>query len=124
MVVYSNSMKAHSCKDLAPQMTNQSDIEFYSSCPDSTFDYMLTINNSWSGPFEMSGVKTVGWFAIGYLGPKLNVPGHVDDRVDDQVTSISMPDLSSTTGKGVLLGYCPELAEVSLPYAPYSVYVA
>jgi hypothetical protein len=72
---------------------------------------MFFIDHSFSGPFELPGVKTMGKFSSGYYGPKL--PG--ETIVEDGVTSISMPDLENTTYGGMLFGYINNLTDISFP---------
>lgn len=97
-----------SCDALEILINNQSGLNFYSSCTD--IEYFLFPNHTFSGPFDLPGVKTVGEFAAGYYGP---IAGF--NRTADGVTSISMPDLEATTLKGLTMGYCNDLTDVSFP---------
>lgn len=72
---------------------------------------LFFIEHSFSGPFELPGVESLGSFSSGYNGPE--VTG--DNRTADGVTSISMPDLETTTLKGMLMGYLGDLTSISFP---------
>lgn len=59
----------------------------------------------------MPGVQSISEVIAGYYGPKL--PGSTS--VDDGVTTVSMPDLKTITGGGMLFGYINNLTSVSFP---------
>ncbi len=98
------------CDDLIVEIANQTDIDFYKTCP-SIDGTLFFIDHDFKGPFDLPGVQSVPKISSGYLGPKISK----DDRVDDGVTSVSMPDLRKTTAGGVLFGYLDHLTDVSLP---------
>lgn len=67
--------------------------------------------HEFKGPFEMSDVQSIPKFSSGYFGPKFKD----STRVDDGVTSISMPDLKNTSAGGMLFGYIDNLTSISFP---------
>lgn len=91
-------------------IVNQTDIDFYKTCPaiDSTFFF---IDHEFKGAFELPGVESLPSFSSGYLGPELQG----STRVDDGVTTVSMPDLQNITGGGILFGYLNDLSSISFP---------
>jgi len=98
-----------SCDDFSIDIGTQAEIDFYKTC--SEFPLLFFINHTFSGPFELPGVKSVGEFEVGYLGPELK--GY--PRVEDGVTTISMPDLENTTSNGMLFAYLNDLTSLSFP---------
>lgn len=93
-------------------MNNQTQLDFYSTCP--VFESVVFIGHTFSGPFKLPGIETVGRVSAGYYGPKLRG----SDREDDPVTSISFPDLRNTTMTtygGVMAAYLEYLTNVSFP---------
>ncbi|QSS65351.1 GPI-anchored cell wall organization protein Ecm33 [Histoplasma capsulatum] len=99
------------CDDFMINIATQEDIDFYSTCPTIEEAISFGINHTFKGPFQVPNVKYIaGNFGAGYLGPKLKF----SDRVDDAVTSISMPDLEEV-GDWVLMAYLNELTNVSFP---------
>lgn len=101
---------ARACDDLIVTINNQTDIDFYETCPviDGT---LFFINHTFQGPFELPGVESMPELSSGYLGPKLKG----SDWVDDGVTSASMPDLTNVTSGGILFGYIQNLTSISFP---------
>ncbi|PGH16657.1 hypothetical protein AJ79_01529 [Helicocarpus griseus UAMH5409] len=92
-----------------PDVVTKDDMEFYSTC--TKIDGMFGPDHNLTGPFEVPNVKTItSRFNAGYLMPKLKG----SDRVDDGVTSISMPDLEEVGG-WVLMAYLDNLTSVSFP---------
>jgi hypothetical protein len=89
---------------------NQTDIDFYKTCP-TINGALFFIDHQFKGPFELSGVESLPEVSSGYLGPKFS--GY--DRVDDGVTTVSMPDLKNVTGGGLLFGYLDNLTSISFP---------
>ncbi|KAH8594096.1 hypothetical protein B0O99DRAFT_688124 [Bisporella sp. PMI_857] len=106
-----SAQDALSCDELIVKIVNQTDVDFYSTCP--KLNFMFFIDHNFTGPFEMPGTKSLGRFSSGYLLPKLKG----SDRVDDGVTSVSMPDLENTTDttSGMLFGYLNKLTSISFP---------
>ncbi|KAK0119408.1 hypothetical protein ONS95_010860 [Cadophora gregata] len=98
-----------SCDDLLVTIDNSTQLSFYSSCP--SLEYMVGPSHAFSGPFNLPGVENIGKFSAGYLGPKFTG----SQRVDDRVTTVSMPDLVNTTSGGVLFGYLDNLTSVDFP---------
>jgi hypothetical protein len=92
-------------------IVNQTDIDFYASCSDFSEDILFFIDHNFTGPFELPKIKSVPEISSGYLGPDLSG----SDRVDDGVTSVSMPDLVNVTSGGVLFGYIKNLTSISFP---------
>ncbi|OAX82210.1 hypothetical protein ACJ72_03443 [Emergomyces africanus] len=98
-----------SCDDALISIANQTEIDFYSACPE--IRHTFGVSHDFIGRFEVRNVTSIlGRFNSGYLGRKLKL----SDRVDDKVTSISMPDLEEVGG-WVLIGYLNELTNVSFP---------
>ncbi|OJD10754.1 hypothetical protein AJ78_08323 [Emergomyces pasteurianus Ep9510] len=98
-----------SCDDAFISIANQTEIDFYSACP--KIHNGFGISHNFTGPFEAPNVTSIpGRFNSGYFGPKLKG----SDRVDDGVTSISMPDLENVGG-WVLMAYLEKLTSVSFP---------
>ncbi|KAJ3496810.1 hypothetical protein NLG97_g2384 [Lecanicillium saksenae] len=104
-----------SCDDLIVTIHNQTDIDFYETCT-TLSDYIVSPDHSWEGPFVLPKVQSVPQLAVGYLLPKIKG----DDRVDDLVTSVSMPDLKNITGKGLLFGYLDQFENFSMPKLEFS----
>ncbi|EEH09860.1 predicted protein [Histoplasma capsulatum G186AR] len=103
--------KPRACDDFSISIATQEDIDFYSTCTRIEDGIPFSINHTFTGPFQVPNVKYIsGKFNAGYLGPKFNF----SDRVDDAVTSISMPDLEEV-GDWVLIAYLNELTNVSFP---------
>jgi hypothetical protein len=98
-----------SCDDYFVKIDNTTQLSFYSTCP--SLDAMVGPSHAFSGAFELPGVESIGKFSSGYLGPKLRG----SERVDDRVTTVSMPDLLNTTSGGVLFGYLDNLTSVDFP---------
>jgi hypothetical protein len=98
-----------SCNDIIQTIYNQTDINFYSTCP--VLRDLFFIDHTFAGPFELPGVQTLGKFSAGYYAPKLSGQTIVEDRV----TSISMPDLETTADGGMLFGYINNLTDISFP---------
>lgn len=98
------------CDDTIVNIVNQTDIDFYKTCP--TIDSALFfIDHEFKGPFELPGVESLPSLSSGYLGPELK--GYT--RVEDGVTTVSMPDLQNITGGGMLFGYLNDLTNISFP---------
>jgi len=68
------------------------------------------IDHKFKGSFDLPGVESVTALSSGYYGEKRT------DRIDDGVTSISMPDLKNITSGGLMIGYVDNITSVSLPY--------
>ncbi|KAI1848484.1 hypothetical protein JX266_005790 [Neoarthrinium moseri] len=104
------ALETRACDDSWIEIVDQTDIDFYKTCPniDGT---LFFIDHLFKGPFELPGVKSLPEVSSGYLGPKLKG----SDRVDDGVTSVSMPDLTNITSGGILFGYVNNLTSVSFP---------
>ncbi|KAH7411451.1 hypothetical protein BKA64DRAFT_663466 [Cadophora sp. MPI-SDFR-AT-0126] len=99
-----------SCDDYFIKIDNSTQLSFYSSCS-SLVDAMVGPSHAFSGAFDLPGVESIGKFSSGYLGPKLRG----SERVDDRVTTVSMPDLVNTAAGGVLFGYLDNLTSVDFP---------
>ncbi|PGH18940.1 hypothetical protein AJ80_04267 [Polytolypa hystricis UAMH7299] len=100
------------CDDFMISIATKADIDFYSECPElPELDAFFGLHHNFTGPFEMPNVKSVTRFSAGYLGPK----SKGSDRVDDGVTSISMPDLEEVNGGWMLVAYLNELTSISFP---------
>lgn len=89
---------------------NQQDINDYKNCTNPP-SLSFGIDHSFKGPFNMTNVTTLPEFMNGYYLPKLQGL----DRVDDETTTVSMPDLETVGGRGVLFGYMNNLTSISLP---------
>ncbi|KAK3312435.1 hypothetical protein B0H66DRAFT_633155 [Apodospora peruviana] len=101
-----------SCDDPWISIANQTEIDFYKNCPDlSDAAIGFFVGHEFKGPFELPGVKSIPKLSSGYLLPKLSV----SDRVDDGVTSISMPDLTNITLGGIWIGYVDNVTSLSFP---------
>ncbi|KAG4429768.1 hypothetical protein IFR05_014746 [Cadophora sp. M221] len=94
------------CDDYFVNIDNTTDLSFYSSCP--ILDFMVGPSHNFSGAFDLPGVQSIGKFSSGYFGPKFTG----STRVEDGVTTVSMPDLVNTTAGGVLFGYLNNLTSV------------
>jgi hypothetical protein len=104
-------LDTRTCDDIIADFYNQTDIDFYSTCPVITQGEDI-IEDSFSGPFELPGVQSMGSVVGGYFGPKITG----DNRTDPLVTSVSLPDLTNTTFYwGVSLGYIDALTDFSFP---------
>ncbi len=101
---------ARSCDDTIVSIINQTDISFYKTCP-TLSGIFLFIDHQFKGPFELPGVESAPELSSGYLGPKLKG----SDRVDDGVTTVSMPNLKNITSRGMLFGYVDNLTSISFP---------
>ncbi|KAJ2967347.1 hypothetical protein NQ176_g9700 [Zarea fungicola] len=100
------------CDNFWITITNQTQVDFYKTCPVISSG-LFYIDPKFSGPFNAPGIESTSELIAGFYGPKL---GDGDDRAENFVTSISMPDLKNTTGgHGVSLGYLEHLTNVSLP---------
>ncbi|PGH28808.1 hypothetical protein GX50_08452 [[Emmonsia] crescens] len=97
-----------SCDDFIISLETKADIDFYSTCPQLVG--FVSISHEFTGPLEMPNVKSIGRFNAGYLGPKLKF----STRVEDEVTSISMPALEEATD-WVLMAYLNNLTSISFP---------
>ncbi|PGG98760.1 hypothetical protein GX51_06619 [Blastomyces parvus] len=99
------------CDDTLISIATQEQVEFYSTCPRIDGAVSFSVNHKFKGPFEVPNVKYIsGKFNSGYFGPKIKG----SDRIDDGVTSISMPDLEELGG-WLLFGYLNELKSASFP---------
>lgn len=96
-----------SCDDYFISVVTKADVEFYSKCP--KLEARFGISHNYTGPFELPNIESLGKFTSGYLGPKLSF----SDRVDDAVTSVSMPDLEKCGS--MLFGWLNNLTSISLP---------
>ncbi|KAH7355391.1 hypothetical protein BKA65DRAFT_549450 [Rhexocercosporidium sp. MPI-PUGE-AT-0058] len=97
------------CDDILVNIDNTTGLGFYSNCP--VLDFMVGPSHTFSGPFNLPGVISIGKFSSGYFGPKFSG----STRVEDGVTTVSMPDLLNTTAGGVLFGYVDNLTSVDFP---------
>ncbi|KAM7197498.1 hypothetical protein V8F20_006643 [Naviculisporaceae sp. PSN 640] len=98
------------CDDQWISIVDKEDIDFYKTCK--VIDGLgFFIGHDFTGPFEMPGVESIPRFSSGYLLPKLRG----SDRVDDGVTSVSMPDVKNITQQGFLIGYVDYVTSVSFP---------
>ncbi|KAL2070197.1 hypothetical protein VTL71DRAFT_13223 [Oculimacula yallundae] len=97
------------CDDYFVTIDNSTGISFYSTCP--KLEFMVGPSHKFSGPFNLSGVQSIGKFSSGYLLPKLPQ----SQRVDDAVTTVSMPDLLNTTSGGLFFGYLNNLTNIDFP---------
>ncbi|KAI3394503.1 hypothetical protein diail_2637 [Diaporthe ilicicola] len=98
------------CDDSIVNIVNQTDINFYKTCP-AIDSILFFIDHEFKGPFELPGVESLPSLSSGYLGP--DITGST--RVDDGVTTVSMPDLQKITGGGILFGYLNNLTSISFP---------
>jgi hypothetical protein len=98
------------CDDFKVSIANQTDIDFYKTCPAIDSDFFF-IDHEFKGPFELPVVESLPSFSSGYLGPKLKG----STRVDDGVTTVSMPDLRNITTNSILFGYLDNLTSISFP---------
>ncbi|KAF3005253.1 hypothetical protein E8E14_005259 [Neopestalotiopsis sp. 37M] len=106
-----SGVNARECDDsYMISIENSTDIDFYKTCPNLN-STMFFIDHTFTGPFEMAGVESLYQMSSGYYGPKLKG----SDRVDDGVTSVSMPDLVDITTGGMLFGYVDNLTSISFP---------
>ncbi|KAH8886501.1 hypothetical protein GQ53DRAFT_345097 [Thozetella sp. PMI_491] len=101
---------ARACDDLIVSIVNQTDLDFYKTCK-AVDGGLFFIDHEFKGAFELPGVETISEVSSGYLLPKLKG----SDRVDDGVTSVSMPDLKNITTGGLLFGYIDNLTSISFP---------
>ncbi|KAK2601515.1 hypothetical protein N8I77_010962 [Diaporthe amygdali] len=101
---------ARACDDVIVNIVNQTDIDFYMTCP-AIDSVLFFVDHEFKGPFELPGVESLPKFSSGYLGPELQGM----TRVEDGVTTISMPDLQNTTSGGMLFGYLNDLTSISFP---------
>lgn len=100
------------CDDYWVSMNNQTQLDFYSTCP--VFGDVVFVGHEFSGPFKLPGIVSVGRISAGYFGPKVRG----STREDDPVTSISFPDLKNTTLTsygGIMAAYLDYLTDVSFP---------
>lgn len=73
---------------------------------------MFYIMPEFKGPFDAPGIESVPKLVAGFYGPKIGD----EEREENFVTSISMPDLRNTSdNNGVSLGYLEHLTNLSLP---------
>lgn len=98
------------CDDSIVKIVNQTDINFYETCP-AIDGILFFIDHDFNGPFELPGVESLPSLSSGYLGPELKG----STRVDDGVTTVSMPDLQNITSGGMLFGYLNDLTKISFP---------
>lgn len=98
------------CDDTIVEIVNQADIDFYKTCP-AVDSALFFIDHEFKGPFELTGVESLPELSSGYLGPELTG----STRVDDGVTTVSMPDLQKITAGGILFGYLNNLTSTSFP---------
>ncbi|KLJ05984.1 hypothetical protein EMPG_10597 [Blastomyces silverae] len=99
------------CNDSLITIATKEQVDFYSTCPRIDGAVSFSICNNFTGPFEVPNITYIsGKFNAGYFGPKYSF----SNRIDDGVTSISMPDLEELGG-WLLLGYLKELTSVSFP---------
>jgi len=109
-IIFTLAQDDQACDDTYIKIVNQADIDFYKTCP--TIDGLLFfIDHEFKGSFELPGVESLPELISGYLGPKLKG----SDRVDDGVTTVSMPDLKNITSGGILFGYIDNLTSISFP---------
>lgn len=101
---------ALACDDLIINIANQTSIDFYKTCPN-LGDFQFFISHDFKGPFELPGVQAVPQVSSGYYGPKFKGV----ERVDDGVTTVSMPDLKNVTRTSVFFGYVNNLTSISFP---------
>ncbi|KAM7211762.1 hypothetical protein V8F06_012864 [Rhypophila decipiens] len=92
----------------------RADIDFYKNCKVINGSGFFIAKN-FTGPFELPGVESIPRLSAGYLLPKLAG----SDRVDDGVTSISMPDVKNITQGGFLIGYVDSVTKISFPKLEY-----
>ncbi|KAK4207938.1 hypothetical protein QBC37DRAFT_432705 [Rhypophila decipiens] len=92
----------------------RADIDFYKNCKVIDGSGFFIAKN-FTGPFELPGVESIPRFSAGYLLPKLAGL----DRVDDGVTSVSMPDVKNITQAGFLIGYVDSVTKISFPKLEY-----
>lgn len=104
-----HDLMTFSCSELIVSVQNQTEADFFSQCP--SLPFRVGFTHTYNGSFSMPGVKSIGQFSSGYLGPKLKG----STWIDDGVTSISMPDLLNATDGGLLFGYLPNLTSVDFP---------
>ncbi|KAL3428497.1 GPI-anchored cell wall organization protein ecm33 [Phlyctema vagabunda] len=101
------------CNESRITIESQSDIAIYSNRT-SLNESALFVGHTFTGHFEVPNVRSLGRFRADYLGPSIEGL----DRVDDQVTEFSMPDLEETTLEclgSLVFGYLPHLTAVSFP---------
>lgn len=98
------------CDDHMISIVNQTDIDFYKTCP-AIDGVLFFIDHEFKGSFELPSVESLPELSSGYLGPELTG----STRVDDGVTTVSMPDLQNITAGGLLFGYLNNLTSVSFP---------
>ncbi|OJD22012.1 hypothetical protein ACJ73_06645 [Blastomyces percursus] len=100
-----------SCDDSLISIATKEQVDFYSTCPRIERAVSFSVSHNFKGPFEVPNVTYIsGRFNSGYFGPKYSF----SNRIDDGVTSISMPDLEELGG-WLLLGYLPELKSAEFP---------
>ncbi|KAM7203345.1 hypothetical protein V8F33_002336 [Rhypophila sp. PSN 637] len=92
----------------------RADIDFYKKCKVLDGGGFF-VGHNFTGPFELPGVESLSRFSSGYLGPKLRG----SERVDDGVTSVSMPDVKNITQGGFLIGYVDSVTKISFPKLEY-----
>lgn len=98
-----------SCVDMFINIANSTSLSFYSNC--SSLEFVVGPSHEFSGAFSLPGVLSIGKFVAGYLFPHYKG----DTRVDDAVTTISMPDLVNTKYGGIFLGYLENLTSINFP---------
>lgn len=98
------------CDDSIVSIANQTDIDFYKTCT-AIDSVSFFIDHEFKGPFELPGVESLPSLSSGYLGPELQG----STRVDDGVTTVSMPDLQKIDGGDILFGYLNDLTSISFP---------
>jgi hypothetical protein len=96
------------CNDLVQLVLDQSDIDFYSSCP--SLHGQFLIDPTFAGAFNLPGVKSLGSFEVGYYDPALRGDNHTLDGV----TSVSMPDLETASGF-MAVAYLGTVSDISFP---------
>lgn len=95
------------CVDNFRTIANQTQLKFYSSCPN--LDAFLFVGHCYPGSFELPGVKSIARITAGWNGPVIS-----GDRQDDPVTSISFPDLENIT-ISIQASYLNHLTNLSFP---------